>query len=84
MTIIFICLLILFLIYIIKGRSKIEFYIQTILKNKMVYINNIKSMKNNNNKNLINNKGNKNIKNNQNLKKFQSKKILINKKKKTY
>ena len=44
MTIIFISLLIMFLIYIIKGRRKLEYYIQAILKNKSVYINNRKNL----------------------------------------
>ena len=44
MTIIMICLLILFLIYIIKGRSKLDYYIQAILKNKSVYIQNRKNL----------------------------------------
>ena len=46
MGIIFISLLILFFIYIIQGRKKIEYYIQAILKNKSVYINNRRSLKN--------------------------------------
>ena len=45
MAIIFISLLIIMFIYIIKGRNKIDFYIQVILKNKMVYIKNRKKMK---------------------------------------
>ena len=44
MTIIFISLLIMFILYIIKGRKKLEYYIQAILKNKSVYINNRKKL----------------------------------------
>jgi hypothetical protein len=68
MTIIFISNLIIFFIYIIKGRSKIEFYIQTILKNKQIYINNRKNMKkttrkekNQNNKKINDNNDNNDI-----------------------
>ena len=45
MTIIFISLLILFIIYLSLGWRKIEYYIQAILKNKAIYINNQKSSK---------------------------------------
>ena len=59
MSIVFCSLLLLFFIYIIKERKKIDYYIQSILKNKSVYMNNRKNMKNNSEKNL-NNKSNKN------------------------
>ena len=49
-AIIFIANLILFFIYIIKGRSKINYYIQVVLKNKSLYIENRKNMKDKNNK----------------------------------
>ena len=45
MMIIFISLLLLLIIYIIKGSNKIEYYIQAVLKNKSVYIKNRKSLK---------------------------------------
>ena len=44
MAIIFISLLILFLVYLIKGRGKLDYYIQAILKNKSVYIQNRKNL----------------------------------------
>ena len=43
MMVIFMSLLILLLIYIIKGRRKIEYYIQAVLNNKSVYIKNRKN-----------------------------------------
>ena len=77
MTIIFISLLVLFFIYICIGRRKIEYYIQTILKNRTIYINNKKTMrptkkgenfkqksKEGNNKSLTNKKGKINIQKN--------------------
>ena len=88
MTIIFICLLIIFFIYIIKGRSKIVYYIQVILKNKNVYINNRKSMQKNNIKknfkiNPIKNKKTNNLRNNLIKKnKMTKKKVLIKNKNK--
>ena len=45
MMIIIISLIILFFIYLIKGRKKIDYYLESILKNKLVYVNNRKSMK---------------------------------------
>ena len=45
MTFIFISLLILFFIFIFKGRKKLEYYIKAILKNKLLYINNRKNIK---------------------------------------
>ena len=50
MTIILISLIILLFIYIFKGRKKIEYYIQAILKNKSLYINNRKNLKKSNKK----------------------------------
>ena len=77
MTIIFISLLILFFIYICIGRRKIEYYIQAILKNRTIYINNRKTMRPNkkevnfkqkkkegNNKSVTNKKGKINIQKN--------------------
>ena len=55
MTIIFIALFILFFIYIIKGKKKIEYYIKAIINNKSVYINNRKTSRQKKNS-LINNK----------------------------
>ena len=55
MMIIFISLLVLLLIYIIKGRSKIEYYIQAVLTNKSIYIKNRKELNSNSFK-TINNK----------------------------
>ena len=51
MSIVFILNLILLFIYIIKGRKKIIYYIQAVLKNKSVYINNRKNLKIKNNQN---------------------------------
>jgi hypothetical protein len=45
MMVIFISILILLFLYIIKGRNKIEYYIQAVLKNKLVYIKNRKNLK---------------------------------------
>ena len=82
MAIIFICLLILFFIYIIKGRNTITFYIQAILKNKNVYINNRKSMmKKNNIIKQINDIKNKPI-HKKKKKKISKKKISFNNKNK--
>ena len=55
MAIIFISILILFFIYIIKGRKKIEHYIKNILRNKSRYINNRKILKEKNKSNNLNN-----------------------------
>ena len=46
MMIIFILFLIFFCVFLIKGRNKIDYYIQAVLKNKYNYINNRKSLKN--------------------------------------
>ena len=43
--IITILLIIILFIYLIKGRKKIDYYLESILKNKLVYVNNRKSMK---------------------------------------
>ena len=79
---IFIFFLVLFLIYIIKGRRKIEYYIEVILKNKLVYINNRKKIKSNK---IFNNKKNnnksKNLLTKKNKKPLLNKNIIINKKK---
>ena len=65
MTIIFISIVIIFLLYLIKGREKLDYYIQTILKNKSVYIKNRKNLnKKSNVKSIFNFK--KKIKNNKN------------------
>ena len=42
MTIIFIALILLFIIYILKGRKKIDYYIKAVLNNKSIYIQNRK------------------------------------------
>ena len=55
MMAIFIAIVILFFIYIIKGRKKIDYYIQTVLTNKSIYIENRKKMKKQNAKNNTNN-----------------------------
>ena len=52
MSAVFISLLILLFIYILKGRKKINYYIEVILKNKSVYINNRKNMEKNRKKGL--------------------------------
>ena len=76
MSIVFFSLLLLFFIYIFKERKKIEYYIQSILKNKSVYMNNRRNLKNNNNnKNIGNKNNNKNISNNKN--KNDNKKLII-------
>ena len=46
MTAVLISLLILFFIYLCKGRERINYYIQAVLKNKSVYINNRNNMAN--------------------------------------
>ena len=69
MSIVFFCLLILFCIYFFKGRKKIEYYIQSILKNKSVYMNNRKKMNsndkswNNSNRKIMSKINKKNLKN---------------------
>jgi len=42
---IIVSLIIIFIIYLIKGRKKIDYYLESILKNKLIYVNNRKSMK---------------------------------------
>ena len=56
MTTIFILMLVIFFLYIIKGRNKIEYYIQAVLKNKSIYIKNRKSLTKHENNNTSNNK----------------------------
>ena len=76
MAIIFILNLILFFIYIIKGRSKLKYYIQAVLKNKSVYINNMKNLKKQNSSKT----NNKTItKNNQKIRSEKNKSLTINK-----
>ena len=67
MTIIIISLIVLLFIYIFIGRRKIEYYIQSILNNKSVYINNRKNMKNNNNKKVNHKQKNKKGEKNKNI-----------------
>ena len=47
MSIIIISLIILMIIYLIKGKKKLQFYFEAILKNKLIYVNNRKSLKKN-------------------------------------
>ena len=54
MAVIIVALIVLLFIYLIKGRKKIEYYLESILKNKLVYVNNKKSMK----KSICNDKSN--------------------------
>ena len=56
MTTIFILILVIFFLYIIKGRNKIEYYIQAVLKNKSIYLKNRKSLTKNENNNTSNNR----------------------------
>ena len=65
MTIIFISIVIIFLLYLIKGREKLDYYIQAILKNKSVYIKNRKNLNKKSNVKYMNN-FKKKIKNNKN------------------
>ena len=86
MTAIFISKIILFFIYILKGRSKINNYIQSILNNKSVYINNRKNNKNkefNKNTSKIQIEKNKDKQNNKksndkNIKQLKKKTIINN------
>ena len=89
MTAIFISKIILFFIYILKGRSKINNYIQSILNNKSVYINNRKNIKNNKNKEFNKNtskiqieknkdKQNNKKSNDKNIKQLKKKTIINN------
>ena len=78
MTFIMICLLILFLVYIIKGRAKLDYYIQAILKNKSVYIQNRKTLKKKPNVKSMNNFKEK-IKNNKKGSITKAKSFKINK-----
>ena len=76
MMIIFISLLVLLLIYFIKGRNKIDYYIQAVLNNKSIYIKNRKNFKRNsintlNGMSILNNLRNKDKKK-QNKKKQKS------------
>ena len=54
MIIIIIALIIIFFIYLIKGRKKIDYYLESVLKNKLVYVNNRRSMKKSNNQDKSN------------------------------
>ena len=47
MTLIIVSLIILMLIYLIKGKKKLQYYFEAILKNKLIYVNNRKSLKKN-------------------------------------
>jgi hypothetical protein len=69
MMAIFIAIVILFFIYIIKGRKKIDYYIQTVLTNKSIYIENRKKMKKQN----ANNNANNNNAVQKGIKKFKTK-----------
>ena len=78
MMIINISLFVIFLIYIIKGKNKIDYYIQAVLKNKSIYIKNRKSFLRNS-VNFIHNKFSieNNLKNNENKNKRNSKKFSL-------
>ncbi len=70
MMIINISLFVIFLIYIIKGKNKIDYYIQAVLKNKSVYIKNMKNFQRNSANFMHNNLSiENNLKNNENKKK---------------
>jgi hypothetical protein len=74
---IFISTIALFIVYIIKGKSKIDCYIQTVLSNKLEYVNNADNIKKNSAKNI-----NSNLSLNKKKRKRKRKKKKIAKKKK--
>ena len=84
MTFILLSLIILYFIYFIKGRKKIEYYLNAILNNKKVYVKNRKNIKNEDVKNNKKNKSKKKLEKNsvttENNKKGKSKFLKKNSK----